>query len=90
MTLTVTDSTGAQGAATLQVYADTSVMDVAGDGVIDVRDLLAICGAWNPSLQATDQNLGGLDVAADLNGDGRVDDTDIDLWIANFIPGMAL
>ncbi len=90
VTLTVTDSTGAQGTATLQVYADTSVMDVAGNGVIDVRDLLAICGAWNPSLQATDQDLDGLDVFADLNGDGRVDDTDISLWMANFIPGMAL
>jgi subtilase family serine protease len=90
VTLTVTDSTGAQGTATLQVYADTSVMDVAGNGVIDVRDLLVICGAWNPSLQATDQDLNGLDVFADLNGDGRVDDTDINLWIANFTPGVAL
>jgi len=90
VTLTVTDSTGAQGSATLQVYADTSVMDVAGNGVIDVRDLLDICGAWNPSLQATDQDLGGLDVFAALNGDGRVDDTDISLWIDNFTPGMAL
>jgi len=87
VTLTATDSTGASGQASLSLGAFASVMDVNGDGVVDVRDLLAICAAWNPSLQATSSQFYGLDFNADLDGAGRVDDTDINLWIQNFTPG---
>jgi hypothetical protein len=86
--LSVTDGTGTVGTAGLNVVASTAtIMDVNGDGVVDVRDLLVIAGAWNPNLTATTTNFGGLDFAADLDGDGRVDDTDLDLWISHFVPG---
>ncbi len=93
VTLTATDSTGATGTASITLFADlNSEMDVNGDGSIDVRDLLALSAAWNPSVQATGTGPGGpgaffgLDFAADLNGAGRVDDTDVDLWISHFAP----
>ena len=88
VTLTAADATGAVGTAAISVISDTAtVMDVNRDGAADVRDLLVLAGAWNPSLQATPTAFGGLDFAADLNGDGRVDDTDLDLWISHFVPG---
>jgi hypothetical protein len=56
--------------------------DVDGNTVIDVRDLARFCLAWNGStaIDVTKPNL----LAADLNGDGKVDDTDIDLFLKNF------
>jgi subtilase family serine protease len=88
VTLTATDSTGATGQASLQVIADlAAVMDVNGDGAIDVRDLLAISAAWGT--QATTGNLNGLNLSADLNADGKVDDTDLSLWMQYFTPGGA-
>jgi hypothetical protein len=85
---TATDSTGAIGVATLQVVADlASVMDVNGDGAIDVRDLLAISAAWGT--QGSAGNLNGLNQSADLNADGKVDDTDLSLWMQHFTPGGA-
>jgi hypothetical protein len=88
VTFTATDSLNNKGTATIQVQADTpAVMDANGDGSVDVRDLLVVCASWNPSLQATNLVFGGLNFAADLDGDGKVDDTDIADWIANFTPG---
>jgi subtilase family serine protease len=84
VTLTVTDSTGAYGTATIQVYADSSVLDINSDGGIDVRDLLVLMGSWNASLRATVTHFEGVNLFADLNADGLVNDTDIDLWIARF------
>jgi subtilase family serine protease len=87
--LTATDATGATGQATITVVASVAFkMDVNGDGPVDVRDLLVIAGAWNPSLQATPSHFNGLNFFADLNGDGVVNDTDLNLWIQNFVPGV--
>jgi hypothetical protein len=86
VTLTATDATGATGQASLSVLADPALLDVNGDGSVDVRDLLAIAGAWNPGLKATSSNLNGLDFAADLNGADAIDDSDLDLWIQQFNP----
>jgi hypothetical protein len=88
VTLTATDSTGATGQASLQVIADlAAVMDVNGDGAIDVRDLLAISAAWGT--QGSAGNLSGLNLSADLNADGKVDDNDLSLWMQHFTPGGA-
>jgi hypothetical protein len=82
--LTATDSLGNTGTASIQIYADTSVMDVAGNGTVDVRDLLAIAGAWG--VTATPTNFNGIDFAADLNGAAGITDTDLTLWMTYFVP----
>jgi len=88
VTFSATDSTGATGQAGLEVIADqAAVMDVNGDGAIDVRDLLVISAAWGT--QAAAGSLNGLNPFADLNADGKVDDTDLELWMQHFTPGGA-
>ena len=59
-------------------------MDVAGNGTVDVRDLLAIAGAWG--VTATPTNFNGIDFAADLNGAAGITDTDLTLWMTYFVP----
>ena len=89
VTLTVTDSTGATGVAIRQVLSDTYyLMDYTGSSRPDVRDLLSLASAWQgPSaLVPTPANFNGLNASADLNGDGVVNDLDLDLWIAHFTP----
>jgi hypothetical protein len=90
VTLTAKDATGATGTATVAIGADTSfVMDVNGDGSIDVRDLLALSVAWGSpramgSGPAGPGKFNGLNLYADLNGDGAVNDEDIALWVQTF------
>jgi hypothetical protein len=84
VTLTVTDSTGATGQTTLNVVADLGfALDVNSDGSVGVTDLLALAAAWNPTLQATAANLNGINLSADLDGNGVVNDLDLTDWINN-------
>ncbi|MDR3671355.1 MAG: PKD domain-containing protein [Holophaga sp.] len=83
VTLTVTDSSHASGTASIQVYSDTSVLDIDDGASVDVRDLLVLMGTWSTT-RATVSNFEGLDLNADLNADGYVNDTDVDLWITGF------
>ena len=85
VTLTATDSTGATGQTTFKALAATgNLLDCNGDGNIDVRDLLTLAAAWNPQEQANYLDFNGLNVWADLNADGVVDDSDLNLWIITF------
>ena len=86
VTLTATDATGATGQTSLLLLADPAIlMNPNGDSSIDVRDLLLLAGAWNPT-PATATRFNGLNIWADLNGDGVVNDADLELWINNFTP----
>lgn len=83
--LTVTDSLGNQGQAWIYVYATTQGLDQNGDGVVDVRDLLALASFWG-NAQGTATNRNGLSIAGDLDANGKVEDTDLLLWESNFTP----
>jgi len=86
VTVTATDSTGATGqASTLVLAATPYIMDQTGDSSIDVRDLLTLATYWDPT-PATSTQLNGLQIYGDLNGDGVVNDLDLNLWINNFTP----
>ena len=86
-TVTATDSNRVVGTASVQVYSSLWCLDQNGDGVVDVRDLLALSAGYGTA--ATSQsNLSGLSVFGDINADGKVDINDINLWISNFTPGM--
>ncbi|GLH72763.1 hypothetical protein GETHLI_12650 [Geothrix limicola] len=56
--------------------------DTTSNGIVDVLDLARICQAWNGAtpIDGTNAYLS----ASDLNGDGLVDDNDIDLFLKNF------
>lgn len=87
VTFSATDSGGNAASATLQVVADlASVMDTRSQGVVDVRDLLEIAASWSSTQAATNTNLDGVTIANDLNADGKVNDTDLNLWMEDFVP----
>lgn len=89
VTFTATDNSGATGTASLQVFADkTSVLNTNGESYVDVRALLRMAASWSDTAVATVANQDGVVAACDLNADGKVDDTDLELWTANFSPVM--
>jgi hypothetical protein len=51
-----------------------------------VRDLLEIAASWSSTQAATATNLDGVTIANDLNADGKVNDTDLNLWMEDFVP----
>ena len=69
----VTVTAQSAGTASQNVTVHVKTLDVNGDASVDVRDLLALAGAY-----------GTANAAADLNGDGTVDDSDLSLFLANF------
>jgi hypothetical protein len=69
----VTVTAQSAGTASQNVTVHVKTLDINGDASVDVRDLLALAGAY-----------GTANAAADLNGDGTVDDTDLSLFLANF------
>ena len=91
VTFTARDSAGASAKAAMKVLADSPLVldtagkfDTGGNPEVDVRSLLRVAAAWNPTTQATAQEHAGLVVACDLNADGTVDDTDLTLWMNAF------
>jgi hypothetical protein len=82
VTVTATSVADPTKSASVSFTVGLRSSDVDGNTVIDVRDLARFCLAWNGStaIDVTKPNL----LAADLNGDGKVDDTDIDLFLKNF------
>ena len=87
MTFTATDTGGNAASASLQVVADlATVMNANGDEAVDVRGLLRIAASWSSTRSATASNLDGVIIASDMNADGKVNDTDLNLWMADFVP----
>jgi subtilase family serine protease len=83
VTLTLTDNNGHQSSASRKVYATYDSMFLSGHQDVDVRDLAVLASYWG-----TPGTVNGvsraLEVFGDLNHDGQVDDSDIDLWIHIF------
>jgi subtilase family serine protease len=92
VTFTATDSSGASSSVSLLVLADidsaNTVLNTDGESYVDVRALLRIAASWSDTAMATVADQDGVVAACDLNADGKVDDTDLDLWTANFSPVM--
>lgn len=92
VTFTATDSSGASSSASLLVLADidsaNTVLNTNGESYVDARALLRMAASWSDTAVATVANQDGVVAACDLNADGKVDDTDLDLWTANFSPVM--
>ena len=61
------------GTASQSITVHVKNLDVNGDSVVDVRDLLKLMGAYGTATSA-----------ADLNGDSTVNDADLTLFLANF------
>ena len=81
VTFSARDANGASASTSMLVVCDqASVLDCNGDGARDVRDLLRLAASWGTAAGA------GLVAGCDLNGDARVDDTDLDLWLQSFVP----
>ncbi|HZU53040.1 MAG TPA: protease pro-enzyme activation domain-containing protein [Holophagaceae bacterium] len=71
--VTVTATSTLNAAKSSSVVVHVRSMDVNGDGVLDVRDLLAITGAYTTH-----------SLAPDLDGGGTVDGGDITAFLNNF------
>lgn len=69
----VTITAQSAGTASKAVTVHVKSMDINTDGAMDVRDLLALMAAYTT-----------YNAAADLNGDGVVNDADLSIFLANF------
>jgi subtilase family serine protease len=69
----VTVTAQSQGTASKTVTVHVKSMDINNDASVDVRDLLALMRAYTT-----------YNAAADLNGDGVVNDADLTIFLANF------
>ena len=69
--MTVTAQSAGTASQTVTVHVKT--LDINNDASVDVRDLLSLMGAYT-----------AYNAAADLNGDGVVNDADLTIFLANF------
>jgi hypothetical protein len=69
--VTVTAQSAGTASQTVTVHVKT--LDINNDASVDVRDLLSLMRAYTT-----------YDAAADLNGDGVVNDADLTIFLANF------
>ena len=89
VTLTIADGVGHSASTSVKVYANYDLMLQAynpaknNNWALDARDLLMLAGEWGTpgTVNGTARNL---QVSGDLNGDGKVDDADLALWINTF------
>ena len=69
----VTVTAQSAGTASQTVTVHVKSLDINGDTLVDVRDLLTLMRAYTT-----------YNAAADLNGDGLVNDADLTIFLANF------